>query len=106
MGGRDAEPSGGKVEHGDEVVGRTEPLGLSFDCREDAVEGFEEPIGRFISPVSERKLGVSVHFFSDTGCMCHLRLLKRLDSCVRSQWGETELARPATVPRAPGLCLF
>ena len=46
------------------------------------------------------KLGVSVHFLSDTGCRCHLRLLKLLDSCVRSKWGETELARPATIPRA------
>jgi hypothetical protein len=36
------------------------------------------------------KLGVSVRFLSDTGCRYHLRLLKLLDSCVRSKWGETE----------------
>ncbi len=48
MGGRDPEFSGIKVEHGDKVVGGSEPSSLPFDCREDAVEGFEERVGCFV----------------------------------------------------------
>ena len=37
-----------------------------------------------------RELGVSVHFLSAMDRRCHLLLLKLLDSCVRSKWGETD----------------
>jgi hypothetical protein len=32
---------------------------LPFDYREDAAEGFEESVGRFLSPVSEDSLKVT-----------------------------------------------
>ena len=56
----DAEFCGCEVEHSDEIVGGTEPSGLSFDGREDAVEGFEERVGRFVPPVSEDSFEVTL----------------------------------------------
>ena len=64
MRGGDAEFSCGKIEHADEVVGSAEPSGLPFECREDAVEGFEEGVGRFVSPVSEDSLKVTLNHAS------------------------------------------
>jgi hypothetical protein len=68
VGGRDPEFSGSKVEHGEKVVGGSEPPSLTFDCREDAVQGFEERVGRFVSPMSEDSLKVTLNH---TGAFDH-----------------------------------